>query len=210
MMYPRVKVRDEEKPVKVKNGVDVQEKRNSLLLLNNLITLTLKDQFFTDKEYTEDSPPTVAKVPKSYVPSFTTPSISLSKEKNNRETEDSRPNIRASSVPPPRAVLSSPDNDGLIGSRNQLSKEKPSVMKKSNLGETTDSQGKAKTRNLKSKTPVNTRVGSKEITNNKSGIKVKQKPELTVPKQSGYLRKGRQRSTDISSSKILPESHVKV
>ncbi|KAF6144466.1 hypothetical protein GIB67_024693 [Kingdonia uniflora] len=60
--------------------------------------------------------------------------------KNVKELEDERPNIRASSVPPPRAVLSSPDNDGLIGNKKALFKDRSSVLKRHSLGEKTPAQ----------------------------------------------------------------------
>ncbi|PON44370.1 hypothetical protein PanWU01x14_267590 [Parasponia andersonii] len=54
----------------------------------------------------------------------------FSKVENKRHlVKDSKPNVRASSVPRPRAVLSSPDNDGMIGSRNKLVDKRGSALK---------------------------------------------------------------------------------
>ncbi|KAF5205538.1 cysteine-rich repeat secretory protein 3-like [Thalictrum thalictroides] len=204
-MYPRVKVRiQEEEPEK--DQYEVQKENSSLMLLNNFNSPSSHDHLLTGNEFASGSPSPVARIPKSYVPSFTTPSISSSKGKNDKEIEDKRPNIRASSVPPPRAVLSSPDNDGIIGNRNQLTGERRTIMKRSNLGECTDSQEKVNTRILKAKDSTKMKTGSKETVNNKNRLKLKQSPELTVTKQSGYLRKGRQKSTENSSSTILSRS----
>lgn len=52
---------------------------------------------------------------------------------NDALDEDNRTNIRASSIPMPRAVLSSPDNDGLIGSQNQQIREKQSLLRRQTL-----------------------------------------------------------------------------
>ncbi|XP_030476276.1 uncharacterized protein LOC115693427 isoform X2 [Syzygium oleosum] len=46
--------------------------------------------------------------------------------------EDSKLNIRASAVPRPRAVLSSPDNDVMIGKKNKRIVERPSALKNNN------------------------------------------------------------------------------
>ncbi|PIA40002.1 hypothetical protein AQUCO_02500013v1 [Aquilegia coerulea] len=203
-MYPRVKVRVQEEPEK--DQYEVQKENSSLLLLNNFNSPSSNDNLLTGNECASVSPSPVARIPKSYVPSFTTPSISSSKGKNDKEIEDKRPNIRASSVPPPRAVLSSPDNDGIIGNRNQLTGERHTIMKRSNLGERTDSQEKVNTRILKAKDSTKMRTGSKETLNNKSRLKLKQSPELNVTKQSGYLRKGSKKPTENSSSTILSRS----
>ncbi|KAF9612197.1 hypothetical protein IFM89_038610 [Coptis chinensis] len=205
-MYPRVKVRQVEESEKDDEYV-VPADRPALLCLKDFNSPTLQDNRLShDKEYISGSPPSIARIPKFYVPSFTLPSISSSKGENNKETEDIRQNIRASSIPPPRAVLSSPDNDGIIGNRNQASGERNSIMKKSNLGAHTASQGKVNTRSVTAKVPVHMRRLCRETSSKKSDLKGKENPELTVPKQSPYLRKGKQRSTENLGSTILSHS----
>ena len=104
--------------------------------------------WFPVKEYEDVSPPSVAKIPKSYVPSVAMPTMSVpeglastsysyqqkqkwspfmhndilhflkfesswltgAEKKNEKFDEDNQQNIRASSIPRPRAVLSSPGN----------------------------------------------------------------------------------------------------
>ncbi|KAL5996873.1 hypothetical protein ACLOJK_007796 [Asimina triloba] len=98
-------------------------------------------------EHGDDSTPQ-ARIPKSYVPITPMPSIAVCKgpqhkEKNVKEIDlDHRTNIRASPIPRPRAVLSSPDNDGMIGNRNKLLRERQSVLKTRNSGPGTVAQGK--------------------------------------------------------------------
>ncbi|KAJ6725819.1 hypothetical protein OIU79_004053 [Salix purpurea] len=49
-------------------------------------------------------------------------------------TEEDRPNIRASSIPRPRAVLSSPDNDAVIGNNyNKTKVARSSALKNSKV-----------------------------------------------------------------------------
>ncbi|KAI3973407.1 hypothetical protein MKW92_031502 [Papaver armeniacum] len=87
--------------------------------------------------------------------------------------EDTKSNNGASSVLRPRAVLSSPDNDGMIGHINRLSRVLPSVTKKKDLGEKTCVPSKVNPRCVKAKSPVNTR----------------RDPDLTAPKQKSGPRK---------------------
>ncbi|KAF8016612.1 hypothetical protein BT93_H1973 [Corymbia citriodora subsp. variegata] len=56
--------------------------------------------------------------------------------------EDSKPNIRASTVPRPRAVLSSPDNDVMIGKKNKRIVERPSALKNNNTLQSRNGQPK--------------------------------------------------------------------
>ncbi|XP_058101452.1 uncharacterized protein LOC131245780 isoform X2 [Magnolia sinica] len=189
-MYPRVKVKGEE----VKEGpVATQEDRSSLLL-RVFESLSLHDRHSPGNEYRDNSPPH-ARIPKSYVPITPMPSVAASKGtarplkgKNNKEIDaDSKTNIRASSVPRPRAVLSSPDNDGMIGSRNKLSRGRHSVLKTRNSDHVTLTQGKTI---LKKDSPSNTRRVSKEA-DSKPHPKEKHATEQTVPQQKVHLRKGK-------------------
>ncbi|XP_062104439.1 uncharacterized protein LOC133815641 [Humulus lupulus] len=102
----------------------------------------------TVNEYEEDiSPPSIAKIPKSYIPSSIafsfandTPNVAIPKisalqgeDGDKNIDEDCKHNIRASSIPRPRAVLSSPDNDLVIGNKNRCKKEKTPVLKNRHL-----------------------------------------------------------------------------
>ncbi|CAJ1976537.1 unnamed protein product [Sphenostylis stenocarpa] len=83
------------------------------------------------------SMPSVVKVPKCYVPHVPIPRVPVTEEdsgdfssasdssvttgsEKNGSTDENKVNIRASSIPPPRAVISSPDNDIIIGNRNKI------------------------------------------------------------------------------------------
>lgn len=119
--YPKVKVREQ----------DDQEdlKGSSLLSMND-------DSFFPVKEYEDISPSYVAKIPPSYEPNGLLSTTSVSEEaveddKNSEELD--RMNIRASSIPRPRAILSSPDNDVMIGNKGRMKVKQPSALKNHSL-----------------------------------------------------------------------------
>ncbi|KAJ8763957.1 hypothetical protein K2173_003739 [Erythroxylum novogranatense] len=83
------------------------------------------------KEQKAVSPPPLAKIPKSYVPSVVIPPVSDSEglDKKSNSDEEDRPNIRATSVPRPRAVMSSPvHNDTVIGNKNKIKAARPSPL----------------------------------------------------------------------------------
>ncbi|KAJ6719353.1 hypothetical protein OIU79_007084 [Salix purpurea] len=65
------------------------------------------------------SPPITARIPKSHVSNVIMPRVSVSEEaeKKNNSTEEERLNIRASLIPRPRAVLSSPGTNELHAAR---------------------------------------------------------------------------------------------
>ncbi|KAH7517442.1 hypothetical protein FEM48_Zijuj09G0065300 [Ziziphus jujuba var. spinosa] len=95
---------------------------------------------FVAKEIEIRSPPSIARIMKTYLQDSTIPSISPSKGtvKNKKLVkENAKPNINraCNSVPRPRAVLSSPDNDGMIGSRNKLIHERCSTLKVRKTGD---------------------------------------------------------------------------
>ncbi|KAG9445745.1 hypothetical protein H6P81_011873 [Aristolochia fimbriata] len=137
-VYPKVKVREESEPVAVEDD-------RSDLGLKAFGSLLQEDEH-TDNSTT----PALARIPESYVPNMPMPSTAIKKgnkskefaqhrsppsllmEKNNKsadEDDEDRPNIRASPVPRPRAVLSSPDNDGFVGSRNRLPRGTQTTLK---------------------------------------------------------------------------------
>ncbi|XP_026435899.1 uncharacterized protein LOC113333687 isoform X2 [Papaver somniferum] len=168
------------------------KEKNCLMLLKVFETLSLQVQASPGKELENDIPPSVARVPKLYSPVLAAPSTSSSKGEQKHEKqieEDTKSNNEASSVLRPRAVLSSPDNDGMIGHINRLSRVLPSVMKKKDLGEKTCVPGKVNPRCVKAKSPVNTRRKSKETSETKVFLNITRSPDLTAPKQKSGPRK---------------------
>ncbi|XP_077229743.1 uncharacterized protein LOC143862559 [Tasmannia lanceolata] len=183
-MYPTVKVGKEGIPVALK------EEESSSLLLRVFESLSVQDRCSQGNEDQNDSPPH-AKVPKTYIPNVPLSSIAVEKVNNNNEVdEDIRPYIRASSVPRPRAVLSSPDNDDMIGSMNKLSTRRQTVLKNHNSSQNTHVQGKVK--NIRADRPLNTRRVSKEVDD--KGHPHPQEKHTTgqaSPRQKPYIRKGK-------------------
>ncbi|XP_047318061.1 uncharacterized protein LOC124921444 [Impatiens glandulifera] len=119
--YPRVKVRSQDD--------DDDDDRSRRLYLDSLMGIQstcLDDLDSLVSVNEEESPPSiVVRIPSSYIPKkniSSTPSskiLPLPVKRNNssqKKSEECKQNIRASSVPRPRAVLSSPDNDAMIGS----------------------------------------------------------------------------------------------
>ncbi|KAF8388286.1 hypothetical protein HHK36_026952 [Tetracentron sinense] len=204
-VYPKVKVREQAQDDQI---VAREKEESSSLLLEILESLSLQDRCspgfssVTDsaKEYQNDSPPSVARIPESYIPNLAMPLISGSKGagKNNKESkDDTRPNIGSSSVLRPRAVLSSPDNDGMIGSKNKLTRERPSALKNNNLGQSSPAQCKVMPRRVIAESPVKTRRVSKEAADDNGNLKEKKGPELTVRRQKACLRRGKPSSSGI-------------
>nr|POE76444.1 hypothetical protein CFP56_56201 [Quercus suber] len=120
-MYPTVKVRVNEQD-------DLFPPRNhdngSMLFLSLMDSLSIQA-----KENRIDSPSSIAGVTKARVPNFSAQLIPMSKgtvKKNDKQVDKSSEQNRTNSAPRPRAILSSPDNDGMIGSRNKLMEEKSS------------------------------------------------------------------------------------
>ncbi|XP_065862970.1 uncharacterized protein [Euphorbia lathyris] len=178
-MYPKLKVRTE--------GEGHEYDCTSL---KDVPFLSLQDSCFPVKEYRDISPPRIARVPNSYVPNIilptntVLPTESASEEadkKSNSDVED-RPNIRASSVARPRAVLSSPDNDAVIGNRNRnrVKALQPSALKNHN-------------RHTQCKTAHDQAVGDQNspslrklnnTTDSKIDLKVKKGSATTTPRRS--------------------------
>ncbi|KAJ4954559.1 hypothetical protein NE237_011342 [Protea cynaroides] len=180
-MYPRVKVRqdkEDDEEFVVDDNSFAQEGTCSLPLCRILESTSIEEHSLlgissaidAGKESENDFPPSIARVPNE-----ATPSISMSKGgKNNKEIDDET-RIRASSIPRPRAVISSPDNDWMIGSRNHLPRERSSNLKKHNC--------------VKAAIPVSTRIGSHESGDHKSHSNEKKGPHLTLPKQKNIPSK---------------------
>ncbi|XP_011091233.1 uncharacterized protein LOC105171728 [Sesamum indicum] len=121
-MYPKVKVR-----VQREEADQYAYEKSSLQSLKAFEWLS--PQHFSSSD---DSPGPVARVPRSYAPKSPPPSFYASRElanKKNTVMEESPKKARATSAPRPRAVLSSPENDRIIGSRTQERKEEHSGLK---------------------------------------------------------------------------------
>ncbi|PIN05001.1 hypothetical protein CDL12_22461 [Handroanthus impetiginosus] len=124
-MYPKVKVR-----VQREEADQYAYEKNSLESLKAFEWLSLHHVSSSD-----ESPQPVVRVPRSYAPKSPTPSFLASKEETNKKkavVEENQKNISASSAPRPRAVLSSPDNDEIIGSKAQARRELLSGLKNQN------------------------------------------------------------------------------
>ncbi|KAJ6689207.1 hypothetical protein OIU85_005592 [Salix viminalis] len=169
-MYPKVKVRTD--------GQDDQPPHSwsSLLSLKDVQFLCLQDSCSPAKGHQDESPPPIARIPKSYSPTVIMPRVSVSEgtDKKNNFTEEDRPNIRASSIPRPRAVLSSPDNDAVIGNNyNKTKVARSSALKNSKVIQNRHEQCKAVPSRISvASTPTNTRE-SKSTPDSRSEVKVK-------------------------------------
>ncbi|KAL6522791.1 hypothetical protein OROHE_016638 [Orobanche hederae] len=112
-MYPKVKVRIERE-----EDDQFAYENTSLESLKAFEWLSLHHSSSLD-----ESPTSVARVPRSYAPKSPNPSFLTSKVANKKKAvaEENRKNLRPASAPRPRAVLSSPVigtyNDGIIGSK---------------------------------------------------------------------------------------------
>ncbi|KAH8495553.1 hypothetical protein H0E87_018647 [Populus deltoides] len=161
-VYPKVKVRTD--------GRDDQHAHDwsSLLSLKDIQFLCLQDSYVPVKGHQDVSPPIAARIPKSYVPNVIMPKVSVSEEaeKKSNSTEEDRLNIRASSIPRPRAVLSSPDNDAVIGSNNRTKVARPTASKNNKLMESRHEPCKVVPGQITDASPTNTRK-SKNTSDNK-------------------------------------------
>ncbi|CAN1279066.1 hypothetical protein LINPERPRIM_LOCUS16873, partial [Linum perenne] len=110
----------------------------SLLSLKDIQFLTIQETRFPGNHPLLQFRPPCAILPQQ--PETPTTPVSVSTEssatdtKSNPDEGDDRPLIRAGSIPPPRAVLSSPQNDALIGNKNRVAKPttRPSALRNKN------------------------------------------------------------------------------
>ncbi|KAK1559869.1 hypothetical protein Q3G72_019313 [Acer saccharum] len=124
-VYPTPRVRVKEQDQEDGQVVSPPNDTGSFLFLRLLESLSLQDCSLPKENHCNSSPAN-AKVTKTCVPSVKSELVSASKEKNNK---DSKQSGRAISILRPRAVLSSPENDGMIGNKNKL---RPSSSKRLN------------------------------------------------------------------------------
>ncbi|KAH7669733.1 hypothetical protein IHE45_11G097600 [Dioscorea alata] len=184
-MYPRVKVREQEEPV-------VGKEETTKFILRVLDSLSLENhhssRICTSNQGNETemySPPSCARISKFGHKNFLTPPISASKVKKEKELSDNRTNIRASSVPRPRAVLSSPDNDVMIGSQNRKLRDSRVQGKGSITSQNLHTPIRPSHGNVRAQNPLNSKKVSKESGNN-SHLKQKQalQPDASMPRAS--------------------------
>lgn len=120
---------------------------------------TKNNGFRKDNRCPKDSHLRTAINSKPHPKNLLTPSTAPSKGNTDvGSDDDNKINIRASSVPRPRAVLSSPDNDGIIGSQNQRIREKQTPLRRITLK--SDEITSQKSELLKAKRTVNIRQTS--------------------------------------------------
>ncbi|XP_022974536.1 uncharacterized protein LOC111473205 isoform X1 [Cucurbita maxima] len=182
-IYPKVKVREE-------NELDDhpaanEQKRSYLLSLKDLESLFLEDLSSSSELHRERascsvlgtpnfrakvwrkehrvSPSSTAKVPKVYSPNVVKPSTSESQA----DKRCNKVNTRASSIPMPRAVLSSPENDLMIGKKNRKTTEKPSVLKNHNSVQSRHSQCKTVARHSVNENPICLRKSKEAVVDSK-------------------------------------------
>ncbi|XP_052294218.1 uncharacterized protein LOC102611210 isoform X2 [Citrus sinensis] len=141
-MYPRPRVRikeQQQEEEKAENHFSPPNDKGSILFLRVLESLALPDSSST-KENQSGSPPSIARIKKAC--------NSASKD----ISKDIKQNHKVRSVMRPRAVLSSPDNDRLIGNGNKFDNKRCSSSTKKLI---LDRQNKmpAKTTPIKAVTP---------------------------------------------------------
>ncbi|EOX94329.1 Uncharacterized protein TCM_003916 isoform 1 [Theobroma cacao] len=139
-MYPRVRVKER---VEEDDHFPSSKDSESFLFLRLLESVSKQE-----KENQINSPPSVARIAKAYVTSLVTKSLSASEgvgsvQNNKQIGKDTKSNTKANSIPAPRAVLSSPDNDGMIGSRNKLNYARSAACKKRQTEQTKPAAGQA-------------------------------------------------------------------
>ncbi|XVF28524.1 hypothetical protein REPUB_Repub15cG0037000 [Reevesia pubescens] len=160
-------------------------KINSVLSLKDVLFLSMLDSYFPVKRYQDVSSVPKGRIPKSYVPEVEKPSDSAPEvaEKNKKKTdEEDRPNIRVSSTPRPRAVISSPDNDAVIGNKNRIKGENRTALKNHNMA-----QNRQTTRShIFARSPVKIRK-SKDDADCSFEIKGKKGSGTTVSRQRRHI-----------------------
>ncbi|KAK8289163.1 hypothetical protein V6Z12_D07G173600 [Gossypium hirsutum] len=125
-MYPRVKVRVQEEEE------DHFPPHNNNHHEPSLFLSFLESLSKQEKENKINSPPSnsISSITKAYITSPTPKDGGTVKKNKKQIGKDMKSNVKASSVLPPRAVLSSPDNDRMIGSINKLDYASSSASKK--------------------------------------------------------------------------------
>ncbi|XP_008796380.1 uncharacterized protein LOC103711855 [Phoenix dactylifera] len=190
-MYPQLKVREQEDTNMTQEEATSYPPR-IMESLSVEVHSSSGDPTSNHGKMSENDPPSSdAKIYSSHPKNLLASSSYTSKGKNSQSTdEDNRTNIRASSVPRPRAVLSSPDNDDIIGNQNRLIKERHTLLKRQSLYQNIQAQGKLSHRNARVAGPLSTRKVSKESGDNRLIKERKLGPEVDALKQRSTIRRG--------------------
>ncbi|KAH9681693.1 hypothetical protein KPL71_027068 [Citrus sinensis] len=159
--------------------IDEKEKPNIRVTSPPMDSTSLSDDGKNDVKIDEKEKPNIR------VTSPTMDSTSLSDDGKNDETE--KPNIRAGSILRPRAVLSSPDNDAVIGNKNRLKGERPAALRNHDMVSNRHAKAKCKASPTHIKSQLNT-TSSNNVHENKSDNKGKKGSATADPSQRRYLR----------------------
>lgn len=190
-MYPKVKVRkheeDDQTAFYVHDGP-----------LEDFESLHRHDLNSSVTEFDDDSPRSVVRIPKSYISNSDIPMTPLPKEgkidNKVKDAEGSKPDAKTTSVLRPRAVLSSPDNDGVIRNRNKVKAELLSGLKNHNLCQNRHIRCKVSPKRSTSENSITKKGEPKEVADSKSELKGRRRSTLTEPTQKVNLRKGKPNS----------------
>ncbi|XP_057539522.1 uncharacterized protein LOC130817689 [Amaranthus tricolor] len=151
----------------------------------------------------------VARIPRSYIPRSITPPPSLptpAANKSELEQDGRKPRIRASSIPRPRAVVSSPDNDQILGTKNKMRLQRPSAMRTPTLAQSRQLEGRS-TRTMNTKKPLKS-IESKATTHTKD-IKENKGSNTNVSKAKPGENKVATRVNDVKERNVST-LHVRV
>ncbi|KAG8658517.1 hypothetical protein MANES_03G158800v8 [Manihot esculenta] len=168
-VYPKVKVRTQGQG---DQRAEHHHNWNSLLSFKDIQFLLLQDSCFPVKEYRDVFAPLTARIPETYVPKVLPPTLieSASEEldKKSNSDEEDRPNIRASAVPRPRAVVSSP----VIGNKNRVKAVRPSALMNHHSVQSRHAQCKVAPSQAVDGSPLNTWKPKDTVDNNLKGKKL--------------------------------------
>ncbi|KAK7268699.1 hypothetical protein RIF29_21405 [Crotalaria pallida] len=163
IVYPKVKVRLE--PYQQEGG-DHGDARD--LGLKSFPSLSSPDG-----EKKDAIVRSIVKAPKCYVPHVLTPRVLVTEDfgdcsmssdsSGSTGTDENKLNIRASSIPRPRAVISSPDNDVMIGNTNKIRGGRLSATKNGAVLQNRHTQCKS---HVVAETPPDTRKSKEPESNN--------------------------------------------
>lgn len=187
-MYPKVKVRGEAQDIDEDDYATRFYKALDALSLHNFPSPPVK-------ELEDNSLPSVVRIPKSYVSKPVMPMAPVSKGSaksiNRKIVEEEKQNIRASSVPRPRAVLSSPDNDGILGSKEKSKQEISSGLKNHNQRQNRHVRCKVIPTSIDAEgPPINRTRGANEAAHSRTNPKVIRASPSAEPNNKAYQRKG--------------------
>ncbi|KDO39357.1 hypothetical protein CISIN_1g026018mg [Citrus sinensis] len=163
--------------------IDEKEKPNIRVTSPTMDSTSLSDDGKNDVKIDEKEKPNIR------VTSPTMDSTSLSDDGKNdvKIDETEKPNIRAGSILRPRAVLSSPDNDAVIGNKNRLKGERPAALRNHDMVSNRHAKAKCKASPTHIKSQLNT-TSSNNVHENKSDNKGKKGSATADPSQRRYLR----------------------